>query len=101
MRRTSRRRGWPEGAIHPTSCRAIALAMAELRGLAVEELAAAYVGQCQRGASAPRSVTLISLFPNHHPREERLMSTTITLRGNPVRVDGDFPGVGAKAPAMT
>ncbi|MBK7017472.1 MAG: thiol peroxidase [Sulfuritalea sp.] len=29
------------------------------------------------------------------------MSTTITLRGNPVRVDGDFPGVGAKAPAMT
>ena len=29
------------------------------------------------------------------------MSTTITLRGTPVRVDGDFPGVGAKAPAMT
>jgi len=29
------------------------------------------------------------------------MSTTVTLRGTPVRVDGDFPGVGASAPAMT
>ena len=26
------------------------------------------------------------------------MSTTITLRGNPVRVDGDLPAAGAKAP---
>ena len=26
------------------------------------------------------------------------MSTTITLRGNPVRVDGDLPATGAKAP---
>jgi thiol peroxidase len=26
------------------------------------------------------------------------MSTTVTLRGNPVHVDGDFPAVGAAAP---
>lgn len=26
------------------------------------------------------------------------MSTTVTLRGNPVRVDGDLPAAGAKAP---
>ena len=26
------------------------------------------------------------------------MSTTVTLRGNPVRVDGDLPATGAKAP---
>ncbi len=29
------------------------------------------------------------------------MGTTITLRGNPVRVDGDLPTVGSKAPDMT
>jgi thiol peroxidase len=26
------------------------------------------------------------------------MSTTVTLRGNPIRVDGDLPAAGAKAP---
>jgi hypothetical protein len=26
------------------------------------------------------------------------MSTTITLRGTPVRVDGDFPAVGSQGP---
>lgn len=29
------------------------------------------------------------------------MGTTITLRGNPLRVDGDLPAVGTQAPAMT
>ena len=28
------------------------------------------------------------------------MSTTITLRGTPVRVDGDFPAAGSKAPDL-
>jgi thiol peroxidase len=26
------------------------------------------------------------------------MSTTVTLRGNPIRVDGDLPATGATAP---
>jgi thiol peroxidase len=29
------------------------------------------------------------------------MSTTVTLQGNPVPVDGDLPAKGAKAPALT
>ena len=29
------------------------------------------------------------------------MSTTVTLKGNPVKVDGDLPAVGSTAPGLT